>query len=44
MQWVRLGTPQQALVAMAALASIDPSAKAPLGDRDAWLLWWESRR
>ena len=44
MQWVRLGTPQQALVAMATLASIDPSAKAPLGDRDAWLLWWESRR
>ena len=44
MGWVRLGTPEQALVAMAALREIDATATAPIGDRDAWLSWWESRR
>ena len=44
MGWVRLGTPEQALVAMAALREVDATATAPIGDRDAWLSWWESRR
>lgn len=44
MGWVRLGTPEQALVAMAAMREVDANATAPIGDRDAWLSWWESRR
>lgn len=44
MEWVRLGRADQALVAMATLRAITKDASAPIGDRDAWLLWWESRR
>lgn len=45
MDWVRLGAPDQATVAMAALKDLDRTASAPkVGDRDAWLSWWESRR
>lgn len=45
MDWVRLGTPEQARVAMAALRDLDQSGSSPkVGDRDAWLSWWESRR
>ena len=44
MEWVRIGRADQALVAMAALHAIEPQATASVGDRDAWLLWWESRR
>lgn len=41
--WVRLGRPDQALVAMATLTAIG-AAEVPTGDRDAWLAWWQSRR
>jgi hypothetical protein len=45
MDWVRLGTPEQARVAMAALQDLEKSGSSPkVGDRDAWLSWWESRR
>lgn len=40
---VRLGRPDQALVAMAALAALTDVA-APIGDRERWLAWWQSRR
>ncbi len=41
--WVRLGTPQQAIVAMATLRAIG-CAQNPVGDRDGWLAWWQSHR
>lgn len=44
MEWVRLGRPDQALVAMAALRAITERGAPVVGDRDAWLSWWESRR
>ena len=44
MDWVRLGRPDQALVAMAALRAITERGAPAVGDRDAWLSWWESRR
>jgi len=45
MDWVRLGSPEQARVAMAAMHDLDRSGVVPkVGDRDAWLSWWESRR
>lgn len=45
MDWVRLGTPEQARIAMAALHDLDRTGSSPkVGDRDAWLSWWESRR
>ncbi len=45
MDWVRLGSPEQARVAMAALHDFERAGPAPkIGDRDGWLSWWESRR
>ena len=43
-EWVRLGRPDQALVAMAALAELHPEAGIAVGDRDAWLYWRQARR
>lgn len=40
---VRLGRPEQAQVAMAALAEMTDGAVA-IGDREAWLAWWQRRR
>lgn len=40
---VRLGRPDQARVAMATLRAIG-AADLPLGDREAWLAWWQRRR
>jgi hypothetical protein len=41
--WVRLGRPDQARVAMAALHALGV-ASVPIGDRDGWLAWWQARR
>ena len=41
--WVRLGRPDQAMVAMAALAATTDVA-IPVGDRDGWLAWWQASR
>lgn len=41
--WVRLGRPDQAMVAMAALAATT-DAVIPVGDRDGWLAWWQASR
>jgi hypothetical protein len=41
--WVRLGKPDQAQVAMATLTAIG-AANIQLGDRDGWLAWWQGRR
>lgn len=41
--WVRLGSQAQAVVAMASLRAIG-SAQIAVGDRDAWLAWWQGRR
>lgn len=41
--WVRLGRPDQALVAMASLRATG-AAQIQIGDRDGWLAWWQSRR
>lgn len=40
---VRLGQPEQAQVAMAALKAVT-GAELAIGDRDAWLAWWQARR
>jgi hypothetical protein len=40
---VRFGRPDQAQVAMAALRAAD-AAELPIGDREAWLAWWNQRR
>jgi hypothetical protein len=40
---VRFGRPDQALVAMAALRAAN-AADLPIGDREAWLAWWNERR
>ena len=40
---VRLGQPDQAQVAMAAMKAIT-EVDLPIGDRDAWLAWWQARR
>lgn len=40
---VRFGRADQAQVAMAALYAIT-DAGLPIGDRDAWLAWWQARR
>lgn len=39
---VRLGRPDLAFVATAALHSLAEGA-APIGDREAWLAWWQAR-
>lgn len=44
MEWVRLGRPDQSLVAMATLRAIVPDGAPAIGDRDGWLSWWEARR
>lgn len=41
--WVRLGSTAQATVAMASLRAVG-CAEIPVGDRDAWLAWWQGRR
>jgi len=41
--WVRLGSNDQATVAMAALHALG-AAQIPVGDRDGWLAWWQSGR
>lgn len=41
--WVRLGNPDQARVAMASLQDLT-GVRLPIGDRDAWLAWWQARR
>jgi hypothetical protein len=41
--WVRLGNPGQQRVAMAALKAVTGASYA-VGDRDAWLAWWQGRR
>ena len=41
--WVRLGRPDQAIVAMASLRACG-AAQIQIGDRDGWLAWWQSRR
>lgn len=43
MRWVRLGDAGQQRVAMASLKAVTGAAPA-VGDRDAWLAWWQSRR
>jgi hypothetical protein len=43
MQWVRLGTAGQQRVAMASLRAVLGSGPA-IGDREAWLAWWQGRR
>lgn len=40
---VRLGTALQARAAMASLREMTGAA-VPVGDRDAWLRWWQQRR
>lgn len=40
---VRFGSPEQAQVAMAALRRL-AGISLPVGDRDAWLAWWQGRR
>jgi hypothetical protein len=40
---VRFGRPDQALVAMSALRALTGD-NLPLGDRQAWLAWWQARR
>ena len=40
---VRFGRDDQAQVAMAALAAVT-GAELAVGDRDAWLAWWQARR
>ncbi|MFY9341403.1 MAG: hypothetical protein WAT39_02860, partial [Planctomycetota bacterium] len=40
---VRLGRADEAQVAMAALRTIT-GIDFVVGDRDAWLAWWQSRR
>jgi hypothetical protein len=41
--WVRLGSPEQAIVATATLRALG-AAQLPVGDRDAWLAWWQEHR
>ena len=41
--WVRLGKPDQAAVAMATLAATT-DARVAIGDRDGWLAWWQAQR
>ena len=40
---IRFGRQDQALVAMAALQVI-AGETLPIGDRQAWLAWWQARR
>jgi hypothetical protein len=40
---VRLGRPDQALVAMATLRATG-AADIAIGDRERWLAWWQARR
>ncbi len=42
-RWVRSGTAEQARVAMGSLRVLS-RVDRPVTDRDAWLLWWKSRK
>jgi hypothetical protein len=41
--WVRLGRPDQARVAMATLRKIG-AAEIEIGDREGWLAWWQAQQ
>lgn len=40
---IRLGTPDAAVAAMAAAREIVGDPSPPIGDREAWLAWWQAK-